>query len=248
MAREPCVCTGAVVACRRDRVHAVRRALRSSIAPPACRGPRGASGIVGRARGATREPHRRTSAATRRSADGRRPLRDARDRSGGFSITLQVQDDRGREWNVKIGPEAQTEVAARASSGRSAITSCRRISSSAGSPSRSGKRAAARRRPVPAARAGDLEVEGHLVVARQSVSSGRVRSRACSSLMMVLEQHRPEGPATTSCTRSPASRAKARARWYVVKDLGASLGETGRHGPAPRLHRGVRARAVHRPA
>jgi len=30
----------------------------------------------------------------------------------GFSITYRVKDRRGSEWNVKIGPEAQTEVVA----------------------------------------------------------------------------------------------------------------------------------------
>src|SRR5204863_9621042 len=30
----------------------------------------------------------------------------------GFSITYRVRDERGHEWHVKIGPEAQTEVTA----------------------------------------------------------------------------------------------------------------------------------------
>src|SRR5690242_5790420 len=30
----------------------------------------------------------------------------------GFSITYRVRDNAGAEWNVKIGPEAQTEVVA----------------------------------------------------------------------------------------------------------------------------------------
>src|SRR5438309_4890928 len=49
-------------------------------------------------------------------ADGiSKPAADARydvltrDASG-FSITYRVRDAQGRDWNVKIGPEAQTEV------------------------------------------------------------------------------------------------------------------------------------------
>lgn len=46
-----------------------------------------------------------------------RPTTDARfdvvkRDTGGFSITYRVRDERGREWSVKIGPEAQTEVVA----------------------------------------------------------------------------------------------------------------------------------------
>ena len=32
--------------------------------------------------------------------------------TGGFSMTYRVRDQRGAEWSVKIGPEAQTEVVA----------------------------------------------------------------------------------------------------------------------------------------
>ncbi len=46
-----------------------------------------------------------------------RPAADARydviaKDTRGFSITYRVKDSRGAEWNVKIGPEAQTEVVA----------------------------------------------------------------------------------------------------------------------------------------
>ena len=52
-------------------------------------------------RGALREP-------LRPQADTRYDIL-TRDTSG-FSITYHVRDEGGREWNVKIGPEAQTEV------------------------------------------------------------------------------------------------------------------------------------------
>ena len=46
-----------------------------------------------------------------------RPATDARYEvlkkdPAGFSMTYRVRDQRGHEWNVKIGPEAQTEVVA----------------------------------------------------------------------------------------------------------------------------------------
>ena len=46
-----------------------------------------------------------------------RPATDARFTvvkrdTGGFSITYRVRDERGRDWSVKVGPEAQTEMVA----------------------------------------------------------------------------------------------------------------------------------------
>jgi hypothetical protein len=46
-----------------------------------------------------------------------RPASDARydvisPDTRGFSITYRVRDASGRDWNVKVGPEAQTEVVA----------------------------------------------------------------------------------------------------------------------------------------
>ena len=46
-----------------------------------------------------------------------RPATDARydidsKDTAGFSVTYKVRDAAGRKWNVKIGPEAQTEVVA----------------------------------------------------------------------------------------------------------------------------------------
>jgi len=49
----------------------------------------------------------------------------------GFSITYRVKDRRGSEWNVKIGPEAQTRSPAR----RPSCTLCRRARRPASAPS-----------------------------------------------------------------------------------------------------------------
>jgi hypothetical protein len=146
----------------------------------------------------------------------------------GFSITYRVRDDQAREWSVKIGPEAQTEV----------VSS--RIVWAVGY------------HQVPS-----YFVERWIAVDRakgQLIGGGRfrprhmgLRSRGTWSwqqnpfvgtrpyngllvLMMILNSTdlKNENNELYEVVGEPREGARL---WYVVKDLGASLGETGRMDP-----------------
>ena len=146
----------------------------------------------------------------------------------GFSITYRVRDAQGREWNVKIGPEAQTEV----------VSS--RIVWAVGY------------HQVPS-----YFVERWIAVDHakgQLIGGGRFRphemglqSRGIWSwqrnpfvgtrphngllvLMMILNSTDLKNQNNELYDVVGEPREGAR-RWYVVKDLGASLGETGRMDP-----------------
>jgi len=167
-------------------------------------------------------------------ADGEpKPAADARYEvvsrdTRGFSITYRVRDERGREWNVKIGPEAQTEVVAS------------RIVWALGF------------HQVPS-----FFVERWIAVDHahgQMIGGGRFRphdlhlkSRGTWSwqrnpfvgtrpyggllvLMMILNSTDLKNENNELYDVVGESREGAH-RWYVVKDLGASLGETGRMDP-----------------
>jgi len=164
---------------------------------------------------------------------GPKPAADARYEvlsrdTTGFSITYRVRDERGREWHVKIGPEARTEV----------VSS--RIVWAVGY------------HQVPS-----YFVERWIAVDHakgQLVGGGRFRphemglaSRGTWSwqrnpfvgtrpyngllvLMMVLNSTDLKNVNNELYEVVGEPREGAR-RWYVVKDLGASLGETGRMDP-----------------
>jgi hypothetical protein len=146
----------------------------------------------------------------------------------GFSITFRVRDDRGREWSVKIGPEAQTEV----------VTS--RIVWALGY------------HEVPS-----YFVERWEAVDKgkgQLLGGGRFRPREMGlksrgewswqsnpfvgtrpyngllALMMILNSTDLKNQNNEVYDLTGGAREGA-SRWYVVKDLGASLGETGRMDP-----------------
>jgi hypothetical protein len=148
--------------------------------------------------------------------------------TSGFSITYRVRDEHGREWSVKIGPEAQPEV----------VSS--RIVWAVGY------------HQVPS-----YFVERWIAVDHahgQLIGGGRfrprdagLRSRGTWSwqrnrfvgtrpyngllvLMMILNSTdlKNENNELYELVGEPREGARL---WYVVKDLGASLGETGRMDP-----------------
>jgi hypothetical protein len=146
----------------------------------------------------------------------------------GFSITYRVRDEHGREWNVKIGPEAQTEV-----------TSSRIVW-------------ALGYHQVPS-----YFVERWIAVDHakgQMIGGGRFRPhemglKAAGTwswqqnpfvgskpyngllvLMMVLNSTDLKND-NNQLYDVVGERREGASRWYVVKDLGASLGETGRMDP-----------------
>ena len=146
----------------------------------------------------------------------------------GFSITYRVRDEGGREWNVKIGPEAQTEV----------VTS--RIAWGLGYhqlPSYFVERwigvdhangqqfGGGRFRPEePALKSvGEWEWQKNPFV-------GTRPYQGLLALMMILNSTDLKNPNNEVFEVQGEAREVAR-RWYVVKDLGASLGATGRFDP-----------------
>jgi hypothetical protein len=169
--------------------------------------------------------------------DGVKPSADARyeilDRdTRGFSITYRVRDEHGRTWNVKIGPESQTEV----------VTS--RIVWALGYhevPSyfverwigveKDGGRTAghqfggARFRPhdLPMKAVGTWSWQRNPFVGTRPYNGLVV-------LMMLLNSTDIKNENNTLYELEGRSQEQA-SRWYVVKDLGASLGETGRFDP-----------------
>lgn len=147
----------------------------------------------------------------------------------GFSITYRVKDRRGSEWNVKIGPEAQAEV----------VTS--RILWAVGYhqvPSYFVERwiavdhahgqllGGARFRP----RDLGLKSRGVWSWQRNPFVGTREYNGLLSLLMLVNSTDLKNDNNEIYEVRDEASRERART-WYVVKDLGASLGETGKVDP-----------------
>jgi len=151
----------------------------------------------------------------------------ARD-TAGFSITYRVRDEHRREWHVKIGPEAQTEV----------VVS--RIVWAVGYhqlPSHFVERWIA----VDHAKGqliggGRFRPDDMGLQSRGTWSWQRnpfVGSRPYNGLlvlMMILNSTdlKNDNNEVYEVVGEPREGAR---RWYVVKDLGASLGETGRMDP-----------------
>jgi hypothetical protein len=145
---------------------------------------------------------------------------EERDTSG-FSITYDVKDDQGTEWSVKIGPEAQTEVV----SGRivwamgyhQPPTYYVQRWTYAGSDT-----AAVHgrfRRKVPGVKEGDVwDWERNPFVGTQPL-------RGLKVLMQVLNSTDLKADNNALYILSPPRDGLQ--RWFVVKDLGATLGETG---------------------
>ena len=165
--------------------------------------------------------------------DGPRPVVDARyeveevDPSG-FSITYEVEDEQGREWNVKIGPEARTEVVASRivwAVGYHQVPSYfveRWVAVTGGKAQTLG---GARFRPKD----DNLDSEGTWAW-RSNPFVGTRAYNGLLVLMMILNGTDLKDDNNAIYEVEDGRREGAR-RWYVVKDLGASLGETGRMDP-----------------
>jgi hypothetical protein len=162
-----------------------------------------------------------------------RPVADARYEvvsrdTSGFSITYHVRDQRGREWSVKVGPEAQTEV----------VTS--RILWALGyhqlptyfverwiavDQAKGSMLGGGRFRPHQIGLKSLGEWSWH-----ENPFVGTPAYNGLLVLMMILNSTDLKNQNNTLYEVEGGPRGQAR-RWYVVKDLGASLGETGRMDP-----------------
>jgi len=146
----------------------------------------------------------------------------------GFSITYRVRDARGREWNVKIGPEAQTEVVTSRivwALGYHQLPSFfveRWIGVERGRGEQFGG-ARFRPRDLPLTSDGSWSWQ-------QNPFVGAPPYNGLIVLMMILNSTDLKNENNELYTLEGEPREGA-SRWYVVKDLGASLGESGRYDP-----------------
>jgi hypothetical protein len=150
--------------------------------------------------------------------------RDAR----GFSITYRVRDARGQEWHVKIGPEAQAEVVASRivwALGYHQLPSYFVERWIAVTHAKGAVLGGARFRPDAAATksVGTWSWQQNPFVGTQPY-------RGLLVLMMILNSTDLKNDNNAIYEVSGRGREEA-PRWYVVKDLGATLGETGRFDP-----------------
>ena len=146
----------------------------------------------------------------------------------GFSITYRVRDERGREWHVKIGPEAQTEVTAS------------RIVWGLGYhqlPSHFVERWIAvdhsKGQLIGGGRFRPHEMGLKTVDTWSWQRNPFVGSKPYNGLlvlMMVLNSTDLKNE-NNELYEVTGERREGAHRWYVIKDLGASLGETGRMDP-----------------
>jgi hypothetical protein len=163
-----------------------------------------------------------------------RPATDARfdivsKDTTGFSTTYKVRDAAGRKWNVKIGPEAQTEVVASRivwAVGYHAVPSYfveRWIA--VDEKSKGAQLGGARFRPDDMGLKSSGSWSWH-----KNPFVGTTPYNALLALMMILNSTDLKDDNNELYEVEGAPREGAR-RWYVVKDLGASLGETGKMDP-----------------
>ena len=144
----------------------------------------------------------------------------------GYSVTYRVKDAAGREWNVKLGPEAQPEVVASRivwALGYHQLPSFFVERWIAVDPKRKlgALRGGARFRP----RELGLESEG-IWSWEQNPFAGTRPFNGLLALMMLLNSTDLKAENNELYRVDGASREGA-SRWYIVKDLGATLGETG---------------------
>lgn len=164
---------------------------------------------------------------------GRKPSADetftvlSRD-TRGFSVTYRVRDRRGAEWNVKIGPEAQPEtVASRIlwALGYHQVPSYFVERWNAAEKKGTQTLGGARFRP----REMGLKSLGTWSWQRNPFVGTREYNGLLSVLMILNSTDlKNDNNGLYEVEGGPRERAR---RWYVVKDLGASLGETGRVDP-----------------
>jgi hypothetical protein len=166
-------------------------------------------------------------------ANHRRPVAGARydvleTDTGGFSITYRVRDERGDQWNVKIGPEAQPEVVASRilwAIGYHQLPSYFVERWVAVDKAREQTLGGARFRP----RDLPLDGKGSWSWQRNPFVGTREYNGLLSVLMLINSTDlKNDNNEIYEIEGEPRERAR---RWYVVKDLGASLGETGRVDP-----------------
>jgi hypothetical protein len=146
----------------------------------------------------------------------------------GFSITYRVRDSRGTEWNVKIGPEAQTEVVASRilwAIGYHQLPSYFVERWVAVEHAHGQTLGGARFRPrdIPLHSQGTWSWQRNPFV-------GTREYNGLLSVLMLINSTDLKNDNNEVYEVQGESRERAR-RWYVVKDLGASLGETGRVDP-----------------
>jgi hypothetical protein len=165
--------------------------------------------------------------------DDARPESDARYEviskdTRGFSITYKVRDSRQREWNVKLGPEAQTEVTSSRivwAAGYHAVPSYFVERWIAVEHAKGAMLGGARFRPH------DLGLKSLGTWSwQQNPFVGTRQYNALLALMMILNSTDLKNDNNALYEVQGGRREEAR-HWYVVKDLGASLGETGRMDP-----------------
>ena len=146
----------------------------------------------------------------------------------GFSTTYRVRDERQNEWNVKIGPEAQTEVVASRvlwAVGYHALPSYFVERWIAVADSKGSMLGGARFRPH------DLGLKSRGTWSwQENPFVDTPPFNGLLVLMMILNSTDLKNDNNEWFEVVNAPRDDAR-RWYVVKDLGATLGETGRLDP-----------------
>lgn len=148
--------------------------------------------------------------------------------TAGFSTTFKVHDTAGREWNVKIGPEAQTEVVASRivwALGYHELPSYFVERWIAVEQSKGAQLGGARFRPHGMG----LKSRG-IWSWHQNPFVGSAPYNGLLVLMTILNSTDLKDDNNALYDVAGEQRDGAR-RWYVLKDVGASLGETGRMEP-----------------
>jgi hypothetical protein len=146
----------------------------------------------------------------------------------GFSTTYRVRDERSNEWNIKIGPEAQTEVVSSRivwALGYHALPSSFVERWIAVDNAKGAMLGGGRFRPH------ELGLKSLGTWSwQENPYVGTKPYNGLLALMMILNSTDLKNDNNELFELTRESRDAA-SRWYVVKDLGASLGETGRIDP-----------------
>jgi hypothetical protein len=158
--------------------------------------------------------------------DGRYTVK--RKDTSGFSTTYKVHDADGREWNVKIGPEAQTEVVASRivwALGYHELPSYFVERWIAVEHAKGAQLGGGRFRPHDMGLSSRGTWSWH-----QNPFIGTAPYNGLLVLMTILNSTDLKDDNNEVYDTDREAREDP-PRWYVVKDLGASLGETGRMEP-----------------
>jgi hypothetical protein len=145
----------------------------------------------------------------------------------GFSVTLDVRDKEGREWSAKLGEEAQSEVTASRivwALGYHQVPSYYVPRFTVIEEGHENPQPEARLRPKVAW----LDSQDTWSWYRNPFV-GTQAYRGLLVLMMVINSTDLKEPNNTIYRHERAGRPPI--EWFVVKDLGATLGTTGRFGP-----------------